>query len=152
MSTVVDIQWSEEFATGIDIIDEQHRQLFTYFEEIQTLISTKQTEGLADIVRGLVDYAISHNTFEESLMEKGGYPMLDAHHRVHENFKSRALAYGDRLSAGEDPIRVAREVRVDIGIWLMNHIRREDKHYVPYVRKVLDNQGLVSRLLSKVFG
>ena len=38
---------------------------------------------------GLMNYAISPNTFEELLMEKAGYPMLDTHHMVHETFKKR---------------------------------------------------------------
>jgi hemerythrin len=84
-------------------------------------------------------------------MEKAGYPMLDAHHQVHEAFKARAQAYGTRLAGGEDHFRLAREVRTDIGLWLTNHIKRDDKHYVPYVKKSLDG-GFVSRMLGKFFG
>ncbi|WP_455233221.1 hypothetical protein [Geopseudomonas aromaticivorans] len=57
----------------------------------------------------------------------------------------------DRLRAGEDAIHVAREVRGDVGLWLTNHIKRDDRHYVPYVKKTLD-RGFVSRMLGKFFG
>lgn len=144
------ISWSPEFATGIDIIDEQHKRIFEYLAEIDQAITTQSVETVEHVIHELIDYAISHNTFEESLMEKAGYPMLDAHHQVHEAFKARAHGYAQRLENGQDPFRLAREVRTDIGLWLMNHIKREDKHYAPFVKKSLDG-GFVSRMLGKFF-
>ena len=145
------IGWTEEFETGIDIIDEQHKRIFEYLKEIDEAISSRSVEQIEHVIKSLIDYAISHNTFEETLMEKAGYPMLEAHHEVHERFKERAHSYRDRFGNGEDPIRLAREVRSDIGLWLTNHIKRDDKHYVPYVKKSLDG-GFVSRMLGKFFG
>jgi hemerythrin-like metal-binding domain len=145
------ISWSAEFATGIDIIDEQHKRIFEYLTEIDHAIKAKSTSEVEYVVKALLDYAVSHNTFEESLMDKAGYPMLEAHHQVHEAFKNRAHDYVQRLAAGEDHFRLAREVRTDIGLWLTNHIKRDDKHYVPYVKKSLDG-GFVARMLGKFFG
>lgn len=150
MNATVTLQWSQDYETGIDIIDQQHRQLFEYFALIEDQIGAGQLDQLPLVVRGLVDYAISHNTFEESLMEQASYPMLTAHRRVHEAFRQRALGYVARLDEGEEPMKLAREVRIDIGLWLINHIKREDRHYVPYVRKVLE-PGIVSGLLRRFF-
>ena len=145
------ITWTAEFETGIDIIDEQHKRIFEYLEEIDHAIKTQNVEEVEHVIKSLIDYAISHNTFEESLMEKAGYPMLDAHHQVHEAFKARAHAYHDRLIGGEDSFRVAREVRTDIGLWLTNHIKRDDKHYVPFVKRNIEG-SFISRMLGKFFG
>ncbi len=145
------ISWSPDFATGIDIIDEQHKRIFDYLAEIDHAITTHSVEEVEHVIQELIDYAISHNTFEEGLMEQAGYPMLEAHRRTHEAFKTRALGYAERLAGGQDPFRLAREVRTDIGLWLMNHIKREDKHYVPMVKKSLDG-SFVSRMLRRLFG
>ncbi|MCQ4347652.1 bacteriohemerythrin [Pseudomonas stutzeri] len=145
------ISWTSEFETGIDIIDEQHKRIFEYLEEIDHAIKTRDIGEIEQVIKSLIDYAISHNAFEESLMEKAGYPMLEAHHEVHERFKERAHAYRERFGNGEDPIRLAREVRSDIGLWLTNHIKRDDKHYVNYVKRDLEG-GFVSRMLNKIFG
>lgn len=142
--------WTQDFATGIDIIDEQHKRIFDYLSEIDQAISLKSVPEIERVIKAVIDYSISHNTFEESLMEKAGYPLLEAHHQVHERFKERAYAYGRRFDEGEDPIRLAREVRSDIGLWLTNHIKRDDKHYVKDVKKVLES-GFVARLLRKFF-
>ncbi|SEJ33362.1 hemerythrin [Pseudomonas linyingensis] len=145
------ISWTADFETGIDIIDEQHKRIFEYLKEIDQAISRKSVEQIEHVIKSLIDYAIAHNTFEESLMEKAGYPMLDAHHEVHERFKERADSYRVRFGSGEDPIRLAREVRSDIGLWLTNHIKRDDKHYVNYVKRSLEG-GFVARMLGKFFG
>ncbi len=144
------INWGPEFETGIDIIDQQHRRIFDYLQEIDHAITAQQAEEVEKVVRALIDYAISHNTFEESLMENAKYPLLGPHHEVHESFRTRALAYNTRLEKGEDTFRVAREVRTDIALWLMNHIKADDQHYVPYVKKSLEG-SFVSRMLGKFF-
>lgn len=144
------IRWSDEFAIGIDIIDEQHKRLFEYFDEIEQCIKINDNSNISAICNGLVDYAISHNTFEETLMKQAGYPMLEAHHQVHEAFKNRAYGYLEKINQGADPMKVARDIRTDIGLWLINHIKREDKHYAPYVKKSLD-KGFVSKMLGRFF-
>lgn len=146
----ISIVWSDDFAIGIDIIDSQHQRLFKYFQEIEQCIAAEDVSAVEQLCRGLIDYAVSHNSFEESLMEKADYPMFEAHHRVHEAFKQRAQGYLARLDNGTEPLKIAREMRTDIGLWLINHIKHEDKHYSPYVKKSLD-KGLVSRMLGKFF-
>jgi hemerythrin len=146
----ISIVWSDEFATGIDIIDNQHQRLFTYFQDIEQCIAAQDIASVEQLCRGLIDYAVSHNSFEESLMEKADYPMFEAHHRVHEAFKKRAHGYLERIDSGAEPLKIAREMRTDIGLWLINHIKHEDQHYAPYVKKSLD-KGLVSRMLGKFF-
>jgi hemerythrin len=144
------IAWTAEFATGIDIIDEQHKRIFEYLEEIDHAIKTQNVDEVEHVIKSLIDYAISHNAFEESLMEKAGYPMLDAHHQVHEAFKARANAYAEHLTQGDDPFRVARDVRTDIGLWLTNHIKRDDKHYVSFVKRNIEG-NFVTRMLGRFF-
>ncbi|WP_221798879.1 bacteriohemerythrin [Oceanobacter mangrovi] len=143
-------EWSREFETGIDIIDTQHKRIFDYLIEIDEAIKTTNEDMIKGVVKALIDYSISHNAFEETLMENANYPVLDAHAKVHEAFKARALSYDTRLEKGEDCVKVAKEVRSDIGLWLTNHIQRDDKHYVPYVKKSLE-KGFVSRMLGRFF-
>ncbi len=147
----ITIDWSKEYETGIEIIDEQHRRLFEYFTEIDRCVESGDAEKVSEVARGLIHYAISHNSFEESLMEKAQYEMLDAHRKTHASFAERAEGYVKKLDSGVEPMKLAREIRVDIGLWLINHIKREDKHYVASVKKSLD-QSFVSRMLGKIFG
>ncbi|THG77601.1 bacteriohemerythrin [Pseudomonas sp. A-1] len=146
----LNLSWSDDYKIGIAVIDEQHKRLFAYFDELATVIASGNPQGIEVIVNGLVSYAISHNTFEESLMAKARYPMLDAHHKVHESFKSRANKYLRQLEAGCDPLKLAEQVRIFIGLWLINHVKQEDRDYVPYVQKI-DSGSLLSGLWKKLF-
>ncbi|MDO6681237.1 MULTISPECIES: bacteriohemerythrin [unclassified Oceanobacter] len=143
-------QWVPGFETGIDVVDSQHKRIFEYILEVDKAIKMKNPESVKQIARSLIDYSISHNAFEETLMERAGYPILDAHAKVHEAFRDRALSYNQRLENGEDCFKVAKEVRSDIGLWLTNHIQRDDKDYVPYVRKSLEG-GFVGRMVKRFF-
>ncbi|MDO6681239.1 bacteriohemerythrin, partial [Oceanobacter sp. 5_MG-2023] len=131
-------QWIPEFETGIDIIDSQHKRIFEYILEVDRAILMQDSDAVKQIAGSLIDYSISHNAFEETLMERANYPILAAHAKVHEAFRDRALSYNQRIENGEDCFKVAKEVRSDIGLWLTNHIQRDDKDYVPYVRKSLE--------------
>tara|TARA_R110000868_G_scaffold52742_10_gene166223 strand:- start:3608 stop:4054 length:447 start_codon:yes stop_codon:yes gene_type:complete len=147
---MLQFQWVPEFETGIDVVDSQHKRIFEYLLEVDRAIRLQDPDVVKQIARSLIDYSISHNAFEETLMERASYPILAAHSKVHEAFRNRALAYDQRLENGEDCFKVAKEVRSDIGLWLTNHIQRDDKDYVPYVRKSIEG-GFVSRMKKRFF-
>src|SRR5690606_17691383 len=92
--------WSPEFETGIDIIDSLNSQLFDYLEQVVEAIQADDRSRVGEVARGLVHYAISHNTFEESLLAKAGYPMLEAHSQRHESFRERAHSYLKQIDDG----------------------------------------------------
>ncbi|MBB3102310.1 bacteriohemerythrin [Azomonas macrocytogenes] len=146
-----EIEWSPDFETGIEIIDGQHKRLFEYFREVDNSIASGDENKVGEVAMGLIDYAISHNAFEETLMKQAEYPHLEAHRKIHAAFAERVRGYARKLEEGADPVKVARTIRIHIGLWLIDHIKREDRNYVSCVKKSLD-PGFVARMMSKVFG
>ena len=140
--------WDSSLSIGIDVIDNQHRRIVDYLNELDDAYQSKDREKVSEVLVGLVDYTISHFTFEESLMEKAGYPLSEAHKRVHESFASQVNKYKERHDRGE---HVMRELMSELRIWLTNHIKRDDRDYAPYAEKVI-KKGWVERLLNRVFG
>lgn len=63
--------------------------------------------------------------------------------------KERALSYEQKLNNESNPKKLAREIRIDIGLWLINHIKREDRHYVNDVKAYLKK---ASRKRKPLFG
>lgn len=145
----LEIAWSDDYATGIDIIDEQHKMLFDYFEQVDHIVHNGCREEIQNIVKKLLNYAISHNTFEEGLMEGAGYPMTEAHRSIHQAFKARALAYEQKIDSTTNPEKLARKIRIDLALWLINHIKREDRHYVSDVKAYLKK---TARKRNPLFG
>lgn len=145
------IQWDNKYATGIAAIDSQHQRIFLYLDQIDEAIATHNSDAVEEVVIGLLDYAVSHNAFEEKLMEEAGFPHTELHQHAHDAFRRRAEDYVLRISGSEDRFRLARRIRNDIGLWLTGHIMQEDMKYVPYMRTHQPSEGLVSRLASIFF-
>lgn len=143
--------WEPSFETGIDIIDSQHKRIVDYINALHEAMNAKQPAKVEEVLDQLVDYTITHFTFEESLMEKAGYLHFEAHKKVHEAFTNRILEYKQRYAAGED---VSKKLLSDLRIWLTNHIKQEDKNYVPDVQAGMKKieKGWLSKTLSKFFG
>ncbi len=133
---------------GIVSIDQQHRKIVNYINELDVAIHGKDGRSVSDVLDELVDYTISHFSFEEFLMQHGEYPAFDNHRKVHESFRGRIRHYQERVERGED---ISRELLKDLKVWLTNHIQRDDKDYAPYVLKKSES-GWLSRVLKKFFG
>ncbi|WP_019023047.1 bacteriohemerythrin [Thioalkalivibrio sp. ALE23] len=145
------ISWDRNLELGIDAIDEQHKRIFDYLQQVDHAIATGDKQEVESVVNGLLDYTQSHLVFEEGLMEKAEYPALEAHRQVHQAFTGRIQKLREELDKGLDPLGVARKIRSDLGLWLLNHIKRDDQDYVPYVRPILEG-GWLSRWKQKIFG
>ena len=129
------LTWSKDLDTGIDVIDNQHRRIVDYINQLHDArISGHQKEDIAKVIDELVDYTLSHFAFEETMQEEAGYPFLKAHKKVHELFTKRVGEYQERFRLGED---VSEELNNLLVTWLFNHIKRDDADYVVAVKASL---------------
>ena len=125
-------KWSPELDTGIEIIDKQHRRIFEYIVALEDIQQDDDREELGRIIEQLVDYTLSHFTFEEGLLEESGYRFINAHKKVHELFIRRVNDYVKRFRSGED---ISFELSATLKTWLINHIKNDDSDYVETVQK-----------------
>lgn len=147
------IVWNNELDTGIEVIDKQHRRIVDYINKLHDVQETGDLKQIGEVLDELVDYTLSHFTFEESLMEEAGYPYIKAHKRVHQLFVKRVNEYLQRFQSGED---ITLELLNTLKAWLINHIRNDDNDYSDIVKKNLNTSdsgdGWLSRSLKKFFG
>ncbi len=130
------LAWTDDLDTGIEIIDQQHRQLVDFINDLEIAHASKDRNGVGQVLDALVDYTMSHFAFEESLQEEAGYQFCTPHKRVHELFVRRAAEYVDRFRQGED---IANELHTLLSSWLIKHIRRDDADYVAAVKASMMN-------------
>jgi len=128
------LHWSNELNTGIEVIDKQHRRIIEYINELDTAHESGDLTVVNHVLGELVDYTLSHFSFEEELQEKANYPFFKAHKRVHEIFTKRVAEFQKRAANGEN---VAPEILSMLKIWLINHIKGDDADYVESVVKSL---------------
>ena len=151
------LHWSNDLDTGIEVIDKQHRRLVEYLNELNKAIDEGDQAGVKHVLDELIDYTLSHFSFEEELIERANYPFFKAHKRVHEIFTKRVGQFLERAAKGED---VAPEILSMLKIWLINHIKGDDADYVEYVVKSMGadakaaepSGGWLGGALKKFFG
>ncbi len=149
------IEWTSDLDTGIQVIDNQHKRIVEYINKLDDTRVTHDLEQISIVLNELVDYTLSHFTFEESLMEEAGYPFIRGHKRVHQLFVKRVGDYVQRFKMGED---ITDELLNTLKAWLINHIRSDDSDYVELVRTNLQGMDAhrkgswLSRSLKNIFG
>ena len=146
------IQWRPTLETGIDVIDQQHKRIVDYINALRIAQVKGDRGAVAKTIDDVIDYTQSHFGFEEALMEDAGYPLLNAHKRVHELFIRRVAVLHQRFKSGED---IAQELHNVLARWLITHIQTEDRHYVGAVKEkmvgVVADQNRRKGLLARFF-
>ncbi len=125
-------EWSPQIEVGLPQIDEQHRQLFELAATFRG--SGDQIRILKSLVM-LTEYVKVHFREEEELMAACRYPGIEAHRRLHGEFRRMLfdlLEKAKQMTLDE----IADEVRFLINGWFYNHILVADFDYVPSVRAV----------------
>ena len=126
--------WSDEFVLGIDSIDKQHRWLVDTTNRLydEIVSNSPRREDLKEILEGLVDYTVNHFIVEEDLFNRYGYPDEKDHRARHDEFARHALELLLKFERGEP---VSEEVLDFLQSWLLRHILKEDKAYVPFLKE-----------------
>lgn len=145
------MEWTSDLDTGIEVIDNQHKRIVDYINELHHAIESSDRDEVGDVINQLIDYTQSHFTFEEEMMEEAGYPFLRAHQRVHGLFIRRVETFKEQFENGED---IARELHTVLKTWLVNHIKHDDADYAELVRQhtgadTAHNRGLFSKLFGR---
>lgn len=122
--------WRDDFATGVDEIDEQHKILIHTLQEAnQLLINDHSVAVLENITRDLLSYALYHFDTEEELMQQYNYQLQEednaAHLAQHRGFSEKIVSIRNDLKSGT---LISREDLINfLSNWLTHHILNTDK-------------------------
>jgi hemerythrin len=131
--------WTDQLNVGIDVIDQQHRRIVEYINQLDDARSNGHSrEEIGYLISDLVDYTVSHFGFEESLQEEADYPFAKSHKKVHDLFTQRVADFQSRFDKGED---VSKGLNSLLVTWLFNHIKRDDADYVESVKVYLQKKN-----------
>lgn len=125
--------WSEEFVLGIDSIDNQHRWLVDATNQLYDQIESQNPDAqlVGEVLEGLVDYTMNHFILEEDIFNRLGYAETEAHKQEHDEFTRQAMNLLLNYEGGEPLTEDALEF---LKAWLIHHILRVDKAYVPFLK------------------
>jgi hemerythrin len=129
-------EFSEEYATGIALVDAEHRELFKIIGQAYELVKLGVVESDMDeiekILKRLEDYTKEHFGDEEEYMESIGYEGLEAQKRAHAAFinKLDTLDFEKIKQKPQENMEALIEFLMQ---WLINHIMYTDKK-IPIVQ------------------
>jgi hemerythrin len=126
--------WTDELLTGIAKVDEQHKWLVDATNQLHAEICKPDADRAVagQILVGLVDYTFKHFAMEEKLFESLDYPDTDAHFEQHNMFTDNVTTLLMRHNSGET---VSVEALDLLKNWLVEHIMKTDKAYVPFLKQ-----------------
>ena len=78
------VYWTADLETGFHDIDEQHKQLVHYINEFYKAYESGDKQVMNTVLFDLIACSMNHFEYEEGLMAKAGYPLLEPHRRVHQ--------------------------------------------------------------------
>ena len=122
--------------TGNRIIDNEHRQLI---DAINKMLAACAKPGSADAgakaaLQFVNQYIGQHFSHEQSLQRQYQYPDYERHKGLHEGYKKVVRDLTDEyIKNGSTPLMISK-LTTNVGGWLINHIKREDKKLAAYIR------------------
>lgn len=126
---LIEIEWTQDYAVGVETIDRAHRDLFRISSRLISLSHNKDRHQWVGEqgIKFLKSYVISHFSEEEAYMRSINYPALGQHAEQHRVMREKILP---RM---ESQLRHERysEDAIDkflsiIQLWLSRHIMVHD--------------------------
>lgn len=124
------IKWTpEEFGTGIEQHDEEHKHLFGLLNGLHASVGTGERTSIARSLDGLIAFVAQHFAAEEENMRKVGYAALDQHLVEHNKLVKTCINLQQQFHAGQAVI--TEETTAFLRDWLKQHIPHIDRQYGP---------------------
>lgn len=122
-------EFSDEYKTGIAIIDGEHQTLFEITGRVYDILKAgateKDSESIIEILRELRQYTAEHFSDEEEYMKSVNYDGLDAQIRAHKTFIAE-LDSVDEKEIRKNPQEYVKSLIEFLLGWLINHILKVD--------------------------
>ncbi|MFU0825609.1 bacteriohemerythrin [Clostridium sp.] len=123
-------EFKEEYKTGIDFIDEQHRVLFEIADKTYNLLKneliTDKYDKIVTLIEELQQYAKFHFTSEEEYMKSINYKRMFTQKIAHDAFIKKINDI-DFSKIDENQDQYIISILQFLNDWLVEHIFKSDK-------------------------
>ena len=126
--------WNKQLETGVEQIDDQHKELCRL---VDSITDHDQDTKVEDTVAFLGNYVVRHFSDEEGLQAASGYPELPGHKQLHANFIDAFLSLMKELTEADDEEALQLAVMTinsTVVEWLRDHIMVHDRRFAEYYK------------------
>lgn len=121
------ITWNPTLATGVNTVDDQHKELFRQVGELNAAMAQgRGRDEIAEVLDFLGQYVVRHFAHEERMMEHYACPAAEANRRAHAEFLAKFKTLQDRFCKGENGPAMVIEIYNTATNWLVQHIQGID--------------------------
>ena len=134
------IEWGKQLSIGIDSVDNQHKTLINYINDLDDAINKDisaqaKKELISIVINKLVNYTKVHFVYEEAVVFKfSSYPEAENHREIHEKVFKGVELFKNRIQT-EDIDVLGSDLMIFLTQWITNHILKEDMKYADYIKE-----------------
>ena len=142
-------QFTDDCLTGIEIIDNEHRQLFATINAISEILTDEMRapdevlQSAKELLVILKEYAATHFAHEEEYMEQIHDPELVRQKKEHTEFTEKVNGVDLETQDVSRGIRVFRDMMEYLSLWLYRHILASDT-MIGRIRVVHENPVMLT--------
>ena len=130
------LEWDKSLELGFDEIDNQHRLIFEHFYKLSEATQRGDAnEILEEMVLFIFDYAQVHFNTEDKIMVEYEYPEIELQRKEHSEFTRDADEFKNQIEHEGATRELAVKITGKLFRWIIQHIRKNDKEMVEYVKK-----------------
>ncbi|MDR2403378.1 MAG: bacteriohemerythrin [Spirochaetaceae bacterium] len=148
MQTESVVEWDDSYSVGVELIDNQHRELIKMTNDLFAGCQKGGTTAemyFMKTIQGAVKYVKTHFSTEEIIMERLKYPDFLVHKKEHENFVAKVLKEVKDFEGAKNfvPLDFARYLQD----WVLTHIALSDKKYGVFFNELKSKGALDESML-----
>jgi hemerythrin len=136
------IVWKDEYLTGIDEIDGQHKEFIKLINRLNIVHDMGDRKDIATrLLKELGKYAEYHFTSEENIMFLTRYPAIDRQRQAHEALLDE---YSDRVQRYLNDKGTIEDIIIFLEGWFARHTVEEDRKiggHLTDIKKDLDERS-----------
>jgi hemerythrin-like metal-binding protein len=141
-------KWKDNLSVGVELIDNEHKQLFSLLRQLSQIIQAEEVPSdktIEEFLNDLYAHMDLHFSREEALMKACGYPHYENHRHVHSMIRAQVKYYLDSFEKFKTNINL--ELLQDfMETWLIDHVGSMDKSYSKWM---IDKEDLIDKTNSQ---
>ena len=131
------VKWSNTYLLGIKIIDDQHKDLLDFVNDIYSHSAEKEDEQrvyFKGVISKVVEYVKVHFATEEKIMLATKFPGYSEHKKNHEAFILKIVEAVKDFEAGKR--LVLTNFSSFLKDWILTHIAVKDVKYRDHLKQI----------------
>jgi hemerythrin len=131
------VSWSDSYSMGVKIIDDQHKGLLNYVNDLFNHSTGDEAEERAyftEVIQQAVQYIKMHFQTEEKLMLSTKFPGYEGHKKTHDDFTLTVIKSVKDFESGKR--LVLEKFAYFLKDWVLTHVAIVDRQYAEYFKKI----------------